>query len=51
MQTQFVDDPRGAVAAAESLIESVMAEGGYPVEDFDQRAADLSVDYPEVVEN
>ena len=50
-QAQFVDDPRGAVAAADSLIQSVMAERGYPVEDFEQRAADVSVDHPQVVEN
>jgi hypothetical protein len=50
-QARFVDDPSGAVAASETLIRSVMAERGYPVEDFDQRAADLSVDYPEVVQN
>jgi len=50
-QAQFVDDPRGAVAAADSLIQSVMAERGYPVEDFEQRAADVSVDHPRVVEN
>lgn len=51
VQAQFVDDPRGAVASADSLIQSVMAERGYPVEDFDQRAADVSVDHPQVVEN
>ena len=51
VQAQFVDDPRGAVASADSLIQSVMAECGYPVEDFDQRAADGSVDHPQVVEN
>jgi type VI protein secretion system component VasK len=51
VQAQFVDDPRGAVAAADSLIQSVMGERGYPVEDFDQRAADISVDHPQVVEN
>jgi hypothetical protein len=51
VQAQFVDDPRGAVASADSLIQSVMAERGYPVEDFDQRAADISVDHPQVVEN
>jgi len=50
-QAQFVDDPRGAVAAADSLIQSVMADRGYPVEDFEQRAADVSVDHPQVVEN
>lgn len=51
VQARFVDDPRGAVAAADSLIQSVMAERGYPVDDFDQRAADISVDHPQVVEN
>lgn len=51
VQARFVDDPRGAVAAADSLIQSVMAERGYPVDDFEQRAADVSVDHPQVVEN
>jgi hypothetical protein len=51
VQAQFVDDPRGAIKAADELIQSVMAERGYPVEDFDQRAADLSVDHPELVQN
>ena len=51
VQARFVDDPGGAVASADSLIQSVMAERGYPVEDFDQRAADVSVDHPQVVEN
>ena len=50
-QAQFVDDPRSAVASADSLIRSVMADRGYPVEDFEQRAADVSVDHPQVVEN
>jgi len=51
VQAQFVDDPRAAVASADSLIQSVMADRGYPVEDFEQRAADVSVDHPQVVEN
>jgi hypothetical protein len=51
VQAQFVDDPSVAVASADSLIQSVMAERGYPVEDFEQRAADVSVDHPQVVEN
>ena len=51
VQAQFVDDPRGAVASADSLIQSVMADRGYPVEDFEQRAADVSVDHPQVVEH
>lgn len=51
VQAQFVDSPSAAVASADSLIESVMVERGYPVEDFEQRAADVSVDHPQVVEN
>lgn len=51
VQARFVDDPRAAVASADSLIQSVMAERGYPVEDFEQRAADISVDHPQVVDN
>jgi hypothetical protein len=51
VQAQFVDDPRTAVASADSVIQSVMHDCGYPVEDFDQRASDLSVDHPDVVEH
>ena len=51
VQAQFVDDPRGAVTSADSLIQSVMRDCGYPVEDFDQRASDLSVDHADVVEH
>ena len=51
VQSQFVDDPTGAVGGADRLVQMVMRERGYPVEDFDQRAEDLSVDHPEVVQN
>ena len=51
VQAEFVDDPAGAVTEADSLIQDVMRERGYPVDDFDTRAADLSVDHPDVVEN
>jgi hypothetical protein len=51
VQAQFVDDPAGAVTRADSLIQAVMADRGYPVDDFEQRAADISVDHPDVVEN
>jgi hypothetical protein len=51
VQARFVDDPVGAVREADSLIQSVMRERGYPVEDFEQRAADVSVDHPHVVES
>lgn len=51
VQAQFVDDPEGAVLRADALIQSVMADRGYPMENFEQRAADVSVDHPRVVEN
>ena len=51
VQAQFVDNPSGAVGSADTLIQSVMADRGYPVDDFDNRAADVSVDHPDVVEN
>ncbi|HEY7259455.1 MAG TPA: hypothetical protein VH459_10310 [Gaiellales bacterium] len=51
VQARFVDEPAPAVADADRLIGEAMRERGYPVDDFDQRAADLSVDYPDVVEN
>jgi hypothetical protein len=51
VQARFVDDPGGAVGEADSLIQKVMRDRGYPVEDFDTRAADLSVEHAEVVEN
>jgi hypothetical protein len=51
VQAQFVDDPRGAVGSADSLLQLVLRERGYPVEDFEQRAADVSVDHPDVVQN
>jgi hypothetical protein len=50
-QAQFVDDPRGATGKADQLIGAVMERRGYPVGDFEARAADLSVDYPTVVSN
>lgn len=51
VQSQFVDDPSGAVAGADGLITEVMRARGYPTTDFTQRAADISVDHPVVVEN
>jgi hypothetical protein len=51
VQARFVDDPAGAVTEADVLIQSVMRDRGYPVEDFETRSADLSVDHPDVVEN
>lgn len=51
VQALFVDDPDAAVAAADRLVTEVMAARGYPIEDFETRAADLSVDHPHVVDN
>jgi hypothetical protein len=51
VQSRFVDDPSGAVAVADELIVEVMQARGYPTTDFTQRAADISVDHPVVVEN
>ncbi len=49
VQRQFVEDPYGAVVAADDLIVAVMKERGYPVDRFDDRADLVSADYPEVV--
>jgi hypothetical protein len=51
VQSQFVDSPSAAVGSADQLIQSVMSDRGYPVDDFDSRASDVSVDHPHVVEN
>jgi hypothetical protein len=51
VQTAFVDDPSGALGQADRLLTEVMRERGYPVDDFDRRADDISVDHPTVVEN
>ena len=50
-QAQFVDEPAEATREADRLISSVMRDRGYPVDDFEQRAADLSVDHPQVVDD
>jgi hypothetical protein len=49
-QASFVDDPTSAVQEADTLIQKAMRERGYPIEDFDDRAALVSVDHPLVVE-
>jgi|SRR5689334_22134023 len=51
VQEHFVDDPHGAVAQADSLITEAMQTRGYPMSDFEQRAEDLSVDHPGVVQD
>lgn len=51
VQARFVDDPARAVAFADALLGDVMKARGYPVSDFEQRAGDISVDHPKVVEH
>lgn len=51
VQSDFVDNPSAAVAEADRLVAEVMRERGYPVDDFEQQAAVVSVDHPEVVAN
>ena len=51
IQAQFVDDPVVAVTRANELINDVMRTRGYPVEHFEQRVADLSVEHPNVVQH
>jgi hypothetical protein len=51
VQTHFVDSPGGSVTEADQLLGDVMSNRGYPVSDFEQRAADISVDHPLVLEN
>jgi hypothetical protein len=51
LQSRFVDSPQAAVTEADALVSALMKTRGYPVSDFDQRADDISVDHPRVVEN
>ena len=51
LQAEFVDNPQGAVAQADELVRELMLKRGYPMGDFERRAADISVDLPAVVSN
>src|ERR1700761_7704754 len=51
LQSRFIDNPKGAVAEADQLVREVMEKRGYPMGDFEARAADISVDHPGVVSN
>jgi len=51
LQGTFVDDPKGTLAEADRLVRELLNKRGYPVADFDLRAADISVDHPIVVDN
>lgn len=49
VQATFVDDPSAAVTEADAVIRELLETRGFPVGDFEQRQADLSVRHPEVV--
>jgi len=51
LQGRFVDDPKGVVAQADLLVRELMLKRGYPVVEFERRAADISVDHPAVVDH
>jgi hypothetical protein len=51
LQGRFVDNPKGVVVQADQLVRELMPKRGYPMGDFERRAADISVDYPAVVAN
>jgi FtsZ-interacting cell division protein ZipA len=51
VQSRFVDDPARAVKEADALVTALMQSRGYPMANFEQRAADISVHYPRVVDN
>jgi hypothetical protein len=50
-QARFVDSPADSIRRADGLVTEVMRDRGYPMENFEQRAADVSVDHPNVVED
>lgn len=51
IQGRFVDEPAEAVEQADRVVVQMMRECGYPVDDFDQRADDISVDHPDVAQH
>jgi hypothetical protein len=51
LQGRFVDNPKGVVVQADQLVRELMLKRGYPMGDFERRAADISVDHPAVVDN
>jgi hypothetical protein len=51
LQGRFVDNPKGVVVEADQLVRELMQKRGYPMGDFERRAADISVDHPAVVEH
>jgi hypothetical protein len=51
LQARFVDDPRGSLPEGDRLVRELMHKRGYPMGDFERRAADISVHHPVVVEH
>lgn len=51
LQARFVDNPQGVLMEADHLVRELMLRRGYPMADFDHRAADISVDHPHVVDH
>jgi hypothetical protein len=51
LQRRFVDNPKTVLVQADQLVRELMSKRGYPVADFERRAADISVDHPAVVEH
>lgn len=51
LQSRFVDSPQGVLFEADQLVRDLMQRRGYPMGDFDTRAADISVHHPSVVEH
>jgi LPXTG-motif cell wall-anchored protein len=51
LQGRFVDNPKGVVVQADQLVRELMQKRGYPIGDFERRAADISVDHPAVVDH
>jgi LPXTG-motif cell wall-anchored protein len=51
LQGRFVDNPKSTVVQADQLVRELMLKRGYPMGDFERRAADISVDHPAVVEH
>jgi hypothetical protein len=51
LQSNFVNDPKGVMLQADRLVRELLIKRGYPMTDFERRAADISVDHPAVVSN
>jgi hypothetical protein len=51
LQGSFIDDPKGVLIQADQLVRELLVKRGYPMTDFEHRAADISVDHPGVVSN